>query len=117
MEKPKFNGLNTNVGNYYNAWEVDAYIDKLFKDAVRVYGTYDKEFSSAVGSYEGFGQMKNFDPTHAAYLIGIEPIEKKECEHSAVVTTEALTYMHKVLDYSHCAKCGKKIKAKWEVCE
>jgi hypothetical protein len=122
MTKPKFNaqwithpsgsgGFSYASEQYYLKHEVDAYIDKLFKDAVRVYCKRDIMMGLVEWSQ---AQQFNGSDTHQALLIGIEPLEKKECEHEAQLVWSVMdreTGFKKV----QCSKCGKKLKAKWEV--
>jgi hypothetical protein len=112
MEKPKFkvndflNGIGSGDSRITVFDAVDlgnAYLDKLFKDAVRVYGHCD----NTVWGNEKHGA------THKAVLIGIEEIEPKTCDHKIVVIAEGINGPLENVVWG-CGKCGKKLKAKWE---
>ena len=114
MKKPKFtkhNAYTSFIGeNYastksfeaYDANEVDAYIDKLFKDAVRVSSHNQSLWFTDEASEPGLN-------THQALLIGIEEIKKK-CEHFPTLLGDGAILFE-------CQKCGKQLKKieKWEL--
>jgi hypothetical protein len=111
VEKPKFKKWNgareSEHGLLYADWyeksEVDAYIDKLFKDAVKV-STHDRRSWFIEEASE---PRLN---THQALLIQIEPIASAVCDHEPIHCTDSV--LHK--SHIECARCGKKLKAKWE---
>lgn len=87
--------------------------ERLLKDAVRVFG----ETSDGAGLWchapmDGNGVRH----THQALLINIEPI-KRECEHVPAKSREDYDYGAIIYkqDLALCAKCGVKLRAKWEV--
>jgi hypothetical protein len=96
-------------GPYYRCSEVDAYIDKLFKDSVHVCGFYDEDKKA-----EAFGtRMENHNPTHKAWLIGIEEI-KPMVSFSHEHVWDSYKNNEGLPDEMRCRECGKKLKAKWE---
>lgn len=102
MEKPKFESLafdlacNTGqrpTAEFYRKNEVDAYIDKLFKDAVIVFcGKYinGKWFAEEHNSLD--------EHSYRAMLINIEEIKSKECPHDWLVPSGNRTT---------CKLCGR----------
>jgi len=71
MTKPKFPMLKTNVANYYNVEDVDAYLDKLFKDAVKVSSHNQSLWFTDEASEPGLN-------THQALLIHVR-LSKSHC--------------------------------------
>lgn len=67
-----------------------------------------------------------YKPTHQAHLFDVREVEKAECEHEPVSVLDervkACTLSSGKIGFSYfnedrweCAKCGAKLKAKWEV--
>jgi hypothetical protein len=139
MEKPKFRALKPDQmclfasdsdQLYYKKWEVDAYFDKLFKDAVRVRGFHD-------GQAWCFNQIppeREWIPkTHQAILVRIEEIKPKanaylssdiidKCPKCKIKWTIYKPPMGPPTGLVLCDECGedvteisKKLRAKWEV--
>lgn len=117
MEKPKFEIIfaqtqDTNIKFIaYDSQKVDEYLDKLFKDAVEVFG--DPTQSKWTEGYPVKGD------THQALLINIEEIKPKECEHEPMFKCNGIDDHSNAFVFGRyeCVKCGKKLKAKWEVTE
>jgi hypothetical protein len=119
MEKPKFYehwlfcDRYGREASFYDKRDVDIFIDKLFKDAVRVSGSrVDGEW---IMTEDICKQSKPTD-THQALLIGIEEIKPIACDHKIVVISEGINGPLENVVWG-CGKCGKKLKAKWEVAE
>ena len=102
----------------------NAKLEKLFADAVRVTGPTPRAKKPL------WSEDESSEDTHQALLICVEPLEKKECEHelpamhSYIVTSNGSELVHiwpedvasalGVREFK-CEKCGKKLRAKWEV--
>jgi len=107
----------TSMRRYYKAEEVDAYIDKLFRDAVVVHGNMGDS------CYAWHRNKPNDHDTHQALLIQIESLASAVCEHVPQPLYADIKLNkdgHTAVTYGKewsCAACGKKLKANWEVCE
>lgn len=109
-------GFATMIANAKLAEIKKAWLAELKANATVVYGYL-------AGNAEiMYGPNQHEESTHRAYLIGIEEIKPKECEHEpleAKVTTGPYT-LSVTFDYStnsKCKHCGVKLKAKWEPVE
>lgn len=84
--------------------KANAKLDEYRKTWVKVYGNDN-------GTSEHWAKQEWPGHTHQAYLVDIEPIEKKECEHRPIPLDENAPYCRQKWE---CMECGKKLKAKWE---
>lgn len=83
------------------------HIQKLIESWKVVYG-FD-------GFEDGWEEHKFPEATHQARLAFIEPIQKKECEHTPYPVSSKMTLFK---DQAwECAGCGAKLKATWSVDE
>lgn len=122
MEKPKFkliggledNGNMSTYQGWYTSAEVDTYIDKLFKDAVVVYSSWQTYYN---GWDRWTTELDN--DSHKGLVVGIEKIEyPKDCAHEPIKMVLTPGNGSVTVSYANettCSKCGKKLKAKWEV--
>lgn len=90
--------------SFYDRDGVDKWLDQLYEVLGKAKVVYAHK--NNIGNF-GTWSSELQDESHKALLIGVEPIEKKECEHKP---------KHYRFDEAIC-ECGKKLKAKWEVIE
>lgn len=115
MKKPTFTvAADGSIfgGHVYVGREVDAYIDELFLDAVKVTCCQEPEYKTWFASGSGYASATD---THTALLINIKPIDKTVCKHETSYTRTE--YYEDGYMECKCTNCGKNLKAKWEVNE
>lgn len=76
--------------------------ERLVEKGVRVYNWNPSNIWDTV-------KLPDDKPTHQALLIAIEPIEKA-CVHRGSPSRDEN-------EVWYCSRCGKKLKANWQVCE
>lgn len=90
-------------------------LDEWRKSWVRVYKHAQPGMQSS-NWFENIPQA--FHPmTHQAYLVEIEPLEKKECAHEPRIDVLiSKDYQQRTIT-DLCKHCGAKLKASWSVAE
>ncbi len=104
------NGMAYTANEYYLKHEVDAYIEKLFKDAVRVYG-HSKDPTTGCWLWS---RDKSLPNTHQALLIDIEEIKSASCEHNSVGVDLPGSGLYICND---CKTFLRPAKIEWEICD
>ena len=78
----------------------------LLDKAVRVTGVYENNKVMVP-----FGQVNGADDTHSAFLIDIQKLDLKVCEHEAKILVKA-GHQPEIFE-PVCFHCGVKLKAVW----
>lgn len=89
--------------------QVEEALHEWKKSWVRVYGMGPHMWQTVITS----------ETTHLAYLVEIEELVKKECEHVPIIPdAETLRFSSKTKEwFTHCSKCHCRLNLKWEVAE
>lgn len=84
----------------------NAKLELWLEDAVKVYGVFDNKKPHCTAFT---GSEQPGEDTHAALLIGVQPIEKIKCAHR-LKTIDGYSNSESTAE---CTKCGAKLKATW----
>lgn len=91
--------------DFYYANFVDAWVDDLFRNAVRVTGAIRE-----LGHF--FSELDSEYDTHQAWLVGVENLP---CKHEGMLTATVDKYKNTWEEFYKCRHCGQKLRARWEV--